>query len=54
MRRFIVALFSLAALLATLAALSPEGLLAGVAEWTSSGPDGGAVVALAAHPSNPF
>ncbi len=37
-----------------LAALSPEGLLAGVAEWTSSGPDGGAVVALAAHPSNPF
>jgi len=34
------------------AALSPEGLLAGVGAWTSNGPNGASVVALAAHPSN--
>jgi photosystem II stability/assembly factor-like uncharacterized protein len=41
------------AVFALLAALSPDGLLAGVGEWTSSGPEGAVVTALAAHPSNP-
>ncbi len=36
-----------------LAALLPEGLLAGVGNWTSNGPNGADVIALAAHPSNP-
>jgi photosystem II stability/assembly factor-like uncharacterized protein len=36
-----------------LLAFSPAGLFAGVGEWTSSGPEGGYVVALASHPSNP-
>ena len=36
-----------------LAALSPEGLRAGVGTWTSLGPDFGAVAAIAAHPSHP-
>jgi len=43
----------LRAVFALFAALSPEGLLAGVGRWTSSGPDGGAVLALAAVPSDP-
>ena len=41
------------ALFALLGALSPDGLLARVGEWTTNGPDGAAVIALAAHPSNP-
>ena len=36
-----------------LAALSPEGLRAGVGNWTSSGPYGANVPTLASHPSNP-
>lgn len=36
-----------------LAALSPEGLRAEVGNWTSNGPWGGTVFALAAHPSSP-
>ena len=43
----------LAVVFGFLAGGSPEGLLAGVGNWTSSGPDGTSVVALAAHPSNP-
>src|SRR6476661_5418319 len=35
------------------AALSPEGLRAGVGTWTSGGPDFGVVAVLAAHASNP-
>lgn len=42
----------LAAVFALLA-FSPAGLLAGVGEWTSNGPDGGVVETLASHPSNP-
>jgi photosystem II stability/assembly factor-like uncharacterized protein len=41
---------------ALLAALSPEGLRAEVGKWTSGGPygaDGGNVITLASHPSNP-
>src|SRR6266542_4472227 len=41
------------ALLALLATLSPAFLLAGVGKWTSSGPDGGHVIAIAAHAANP-
>ncbi len=40
-------------LLALLATLSPASLLAGIGQWTSGGPDGGHVIAIAAHPANP-
>jgi hypothetical protein len=43
----------LSAVFALLAALLSENLFVGVGEWTSSGPDGAVVEALAAHPSNP-
>jgi photosystem II stability/assembly factor-like uncharacterized protein len=40
-------------LLALLATLSPAFLLAEVGQWTSNGPDGGHVIAIAAHAANP-
>lgn len=46
-RRILSLLFSL------LAALLPANLLAGVGRWTNSGPDGGSVLTIAFHPSNP-
>ncbi len=42
----------LPALFALLALLPPNRLHAGVGEWTSGGPEGAVVVALAAHPYN--
>jgi hypothetical protein len=44
-RTILVAVFALLA-------FSPAGLFAGIEEWTSSGPEGAVVVALAAHPFN--
>ncbi|HKF43290.1 MAG TPA: hypothetical protein VKG01_09330, partial [Thermoanaerobaculia bacterium] len=41
------------AVCALLAVLSQGNLIAGVGEWTTGGPDGGAVLDLAAHPANP-
>ena len=43
----------LAVVFGLLAGASPQGLLAGVGEWTSNGPDGGIVDALAVHPDTP-
>lgn len=38
---------------ALLVLFPPTSLRAGVGEWTSSGPEGGSVEALASHPSHP-
>lgn len=44
---------TLSALLLLLAALTPRPLIAGLGEWTLSGPDGANVLALATDASNP-
>ena len=45
--------FLLPAAFALLAAFPPPRLLADVGRWTNSGPDGGSVLTIASHPSNP-